>query len=353
MTPTEQRVKDLIESWLTSIDLHLQYAELNDSAYNKVQPWPVHDRPSKWVLEMTRQKVAELQSALEWRIAMGDAQFAETLEQAITLANLVGLQNLKRFIPLAKPDQHGRAIPGALDDLDPLMPRRTPAPAPLPPAAAASPPPAPQPTPLSAPAPMPPPPAQPTITAAPKPAPASPPPAPRPAAPAQASAVASRPVAAPAVQPAAPPLAQQTSPASKPAAVSAPRPAPPPAVERAVEIEATREMPRLQRPPASAAPAATPTPQPAPKPVPAAPKAEPAPPPETDSKTLQMVMDDAIRLINWGRPWHELPEAVARLADRPKASEVRRILRTHRQEIEKRAKEEAEAEQDKKKKKKR
>jgi len=66
-------------------------------------------------------------------------------------------------------------------------------------------------------------------------------------------------------------------------------------------------------------------------------------------------MEDAIRLINWGRSWHELPEAVARLADRPKAADVRRILRTHRAEIEQRAKDEAEAgsEQDKKKKKKR
>ena len=344
MTPTDKRVKDLIDSWLTSLDLHLQYAELNDSAYNKVQPWPVHDRPSKWVLEMSRQKVVELQSALEWRIAMGDTNFAETLEQAISLANLVGVQNLKRFVPLALPERHGKAMLSDVDDLAPVFAPRIPAhtvptPAPQPPV---------QPVAKSA-APTPPPAPRPVVS---PPTPAIPVVAPKPAAVASApQAITPAPVrtAASPSQPSAlatPPPARPTAP---PTAAAAP-PAKPAAPVH--DTDATREMPRLQRiptpPPVQAAKAAPVAAPKAPPPPPPAPKA-----PESDGKTVQMVMEDAVRLIAWGRPWHELPEAVARLADRPRAAEVRRILREHRKAIEQRAKDEAEAAQDKKKKKKR
>lgn len=364
MTPTDKRVKELIDRWLTSLELHMQYADLNDSAYNKVQPWPVHDRPTKWVLEMARQKTLELQSALEWRIAMGDTNFSESLEQAISLANLVGLQHIKRFIPLAEPERHGKSTLTDLDNLDAAAAAAAPRPAA--PVAAPSPPPVAAPPPA---APMPPPattsavlvaPARPTAPAAPPVVKPAPPPV--------------QPPAQTRTQHAAPAPAMPAAPVTPPAAVTTPatvkppaaRPAPPPIaparvaqphVDPANGIEATREMPRLQRVPPKPVPAPAPVKAP---PQAAAPKAPPAPPPVpapkatvTDSKMVALVMDDAVRLINWGRPWHELPEAIARLADRPKAPEVRRILRASRAEIEQRAKDESETDDDKKKKKKR
>jgi hypothetical protein len=49
------------------------------------------------------------------------------------------------------------------------------------------------------------------------------------------------------------------------------------------------------------------------------------------------VIADAARLLKWGRAWHELPEAIARLAGRPAAGPVGEILRAHRNLIEQRA----------------
>ena len=60
MTPADRRITELIDKWLTSIELHLQYTELSDAAYARVQPWQRHDRPTRWVLEVARQKVLEL-----------------------------------------------------------------------------------------------------------------------------------------------------------------------------------------------------------------------------------------------------------------------------------------------------
>jgi hypothetical protein len=49
-------------------------------------------------------------------------------------------------------------------------------------------------------------------------------------------------------------------------------------------------------------------------------------------------MADAVRLLSWGKPWHELAELIARMADRPPLAEIRKILRTHRATIEKTSK---------------
>ena len=46
---------------------------------------------------------------------------------------------------------------------------------------------------------------------------------------------------------------------------------------------------------------------------------------------------DAARLLKWGRPWHELPDAIARLSGRPPAGPVREILKAHRGAIEQQA----------------
>jgi hypothetical protein len=48
-----------------------------------------------------------------------------------------------------------------------------------------------------------------------------------------------------------------------------------------------------------------------------------------------LVVADAVRLLKWGREWHELGEAIARMAGRPGVGEIRRILRAHKNAIEK------------------
>ena len=105
MTPADRRISELIDKWLVSIDLHLQYVELSDAAYARVQPWPQHDRPTRWVLEVARQKALELKAHVETRQAMGDGKFAESLELMAFLANLVGIQHIQRFVPLADPSK--------------------------------------------------------------------------------------------------------------------------------------------------------------------------------------------------------------------------------------------------------
>ena len=52
------------------------------------------------------------------------------------------------------------------------------------------------------------------------------------------------------------------------------------------------------------------------------------------SPLTQQIIADAVRLLKWGRQWHELGELVSRLADRPSVGEVRRALRAHRARIE-------------------
>ena len=51
----------------------------------------------------------------------------------------------------------------------------------------------------------------------------------------------------------------------------------------------------------------------------------------------RLVIEDAVRLLQWGRQWHELGELIARIAERPGLTEVRRTLRTHRVPIERAA----------------
>src|SRR5262245_40197145 len=107
MTPADRRITEQIDKWLVSVDLHLKYVELSDAAYARAQPWPKHDRPTRWVLEVARQKLLELKGHVETRQAMGDAKFSESLELMAFLANLVGIQHIQRFVPLADPALEG------------------------------------------------------------------------------------------------------------------------------------------------------------------------------------------------------------------------------------------------------
>jgi hypothetical protein len=60
--------------------------------------------------------------------------------------------------------------------------------------------------------------------------------------------------------------------------------------------------------------------------------------PRTSPEKEKTVVADAIRLLGWGREWHELPDLIGRMADRPAAGEIRRILRDHKAAIEKQLK---------------
>jgi len=62
----------------------------------------------------------------------------------------------------------------------------------------------------------------------------------------------------------------------------------------------------------------------------------PAPkaPADAPDEATALVIADAIRLRGWGKAWHELAEAITRMAGRPSIAEVRKILRTHKAEIE-------------------
>lgn len=248
MTPADRRISELIEKWLVSIDLHLQYVELSDAAYARVQPWPRHERPTRWVLEVARQKLLELKAQCETRQDMGDGKFSESLELMAFLANLVGIQHIQRFIPQAEPGREastgntqtveapvvrtGTQRMRTADDATREMPKLR--------------------------------------VAAPK--------APAPAAP-KASAPA--------------PKAQ---PAAAPAKVA-------------------------EKKPAKASPAA-------------APKTSPALKAILGGDMKSKIIADAVRLMKWGKSWHELPETIERIAERPPASEIRKVLRAHRSEIE-------------------
>ena len=261
MTPADRRITELIDKWLTSIDLHLQYVELSDAAYARVQPWQKHDRPTRWVLEVARQKILELKQHCETRQAMGDSKFSESLELMAFLANLVGIQHIQRFIPLADPAK------------------------------------------------------------------------------ADAAASTSQTVEAPTVIRA--PVQRSRAPAEEPTRempqlkVTKAKPAPAaemisddlltPAAVPARQIPSTRPAPKIN-------PAAVPPAKPVAKPAaPAAPKS--AAPLDLKGK----IIADAVRLLKWGKPWHELAELIARIAERPSEAEVRKVLRAHKAEIEKAA----------------
>jgi hypothetical protein len=102
-TPADQRLLELLEKWLTSLELHTKYASLDDDSYSKMQPWPEHQRPSRWIIDLAKQRTLTLQSQLQERVKTGDTKFSDSLELMIFLANLVGSQHIQRFIPLAEP----------------------------------------------------------------------------------------------------------------------------------------------------------------------------------------------------------------------------------------------------------
>jgi hypothetical protein len=271
MTPADRRITELIDKWLTSIDLHLQYVELSDAAYARVQPWQQHDRPTRWVLEVARQKVLELKQHCETRQAMGDSKFSESLELMAFLANLVGIQHIQRFIPLADPAKADAAA-GTSQTVE-----------------------------------------APTVIRAPTQRIRVPSEEPTREMP-QLKVVKAK-VEFPLFD---------AEPAASPTADNLPAPAAVPPRQ----IPSARPAPKISQ--KNNAAAAQPA-KAALKPAAEAPK--PTAPLDLKGK----IIADAVRLLKWGKPWHELAELIARIAERPSAAEIRKVLRTHKAEIEKAA----------------
>jgi hypothetical protein len=203
MTPADERVLQLLQKWQKSLELHSRYADLPDDQYWLVQPWPNHQRPTKWVVDLARQRLADLQNIVKTRLAAADPSLSEALELMSFLTNLVGSQHVERFVPIAEPERERQLEAAAATKRKPSG-------------------------------------------------------------------------------------ATSTSTVVKPG-----RPAP------------------KQKPAAKAA----------------------KPPNDT---TVTAVVKDAARLLSWGRDWHELPEAIARIAGRPGIQQVRQILRSSKSAIEQR-----------------
>jgi hypothetical protein len=104
--PGEQpgKIEALLQRWQTSLDLHARYAALDDARYWHVQPWPKHERPQRWIIQLARKRILALKRIVTQRIHEGDAAFVEGIETMAFLATLVGLTSVERVIPLATPE---------------------------------------------------------------------------------------------------------------------------------------------------------------------------------------------------------------------------------------------------------
>jgi hypothetical protein len=103
MSAADERLAGLLNRWSASVDLHVRYLALDDAAYARVQDWPKHQRPNRWVLELARTRLVELQRLADERRSHGDTGFAEALELMAFLTSLLGSEHVDRFIPLARP----------------------------------------------------------------------------------------------------------------------------------------------------------------------------------------------------------------------------------------------------------
>lgn len=240
MSAADQRVADLVERWMTSVELHARYLALNDADYARVQDWPKHQRPSRWVVDLARTRLLELKRLLAERRSGRDAGFAEALELMAFLTNLLGSEHVERFIPLAQPQTEAPPVP------------------------------------------------------------------PKEAAPAEPKVESRLPRS---------PVTQKTARRTEPQR-SESRTAP---IARAAR-NASAAAKRSATPPPARGPASVAT----------------TTPPVTDNATATVIAD-AVRMISWGREWPQLAGLIARLADRPPETEVWKILRQHRSDIEARA----------------
>jgi hypothetical protein len=101
MAAADKRVEELLDRWMASLELHARYLKLDDAAYARVEPWPRHQRPNAWVIELARKRLLEMRALVTQRTAARDEGFAEALELMSFLTNLLGSEHIERFIPLA------------------------------------------------------------------------------------------------------------------------------------------------------------------------------------------------------------------------------------------------------------
>jgi hypothetical protein len=240
-TPADQRLLELIDKWLKSLELHAKYSSLDDDSYWKIQPWAEHQRPSRWIVDLAMQKTVALRAHVQERIKAADAKYSDSLELMIFLANLVGSEHIERFIPMADA-QNERSL--SRDPGDTATVRTS-------------------------------------------------------------GATATR---------------------EMPKFLAAKR-APPPA--GTAQVARTERKAAVHAKPAAKKAAGKATP----KFSPAAPTDREGP---AEAARAQVVAD-AARLVQWGRKWYELPELIARMADRPSLPEVRRILKENKSAIDAKA----------------
>jgi hypothetical protein len=245
----------LLDRWTTSLDLHARYAALDDERYWHVQPWPKHERPQRWIIQLARKRILALKRLVTQRLSDGDREFIEGIETMGFLASLVGLTSMERNIPLATHENERREVLAAKAEPAARRTGETTRQMPALPNSRTE-----------------------RTAAAPRPAPA-------------------RPIAPPKPVP-------QARPVATPRPVAAPRPVVPAPARREVRRDAQR--------PATVKPKKAPT---------------------TISQAEHVVIADAVRLLGWGREWHELTDMITRLAERPPAAEIRRILKTYHQHI--------------------
>jgi len=328
-TPADQRLLELLEKWLKSLELHIRYSSLDSDSYASIQPWPEHQRPSRWIIDLAVQKTVALRSQVQERIKMGDTKFSDSLELMTFLTNLVGSEHIERFIPFAEPQNERELRPA------------TPAASAAPTASAV----------LAVPT-------VPTVSPMPAVAPAAPAvvPAAQPqSAPDATTGTREMPafVAARGRVPSTDRGAAGQSPSASdattgtremPEFVGIKHQAPPPAgtahVARAERRASARPVPRTasKHPGKLTVPSKHATAEkPAAHDNAAAPRdAAPLDSSPADAAREQVIAD-AARLVQWGRKWYELAELIARMAGRPALPEVRRIIKDNKTAIEKKA----------------
>ncbi len=283
MGAADDRVSELLDRWLASVELHARYLALDDASYAKVEDWPKHQRPTRWLVDIARARCEELKRQLAERRARRDETFADALELMAFLTNLMGSEHVERFIPLAT-GRPPKARPAATT--------------PAPPAAPAAP-------------------AAPLASATPK-APKNPPNPPE-----SARTTATVEVAKPVAAPRAPSRGRSTAGATG----SYPRSA-------GTNTHAPQQPPSPRK---SASDTSPPVKSPArPKDIAIAKPASPA-----NDPAVSTVIADAVRMLSWGREWPQLAGLIARLAGRPDEKQVWAILRQHRAAIEAKAAQQA------------
>jgi hypothetical protein len=115
MAAADKRVEELLDRWMASLELHAQYLKLDDAAYALVEPWPRHQRPNAWIVELARKRLLELRALLTQRATAGDEGFAEALELMSFLTNLLGSEHIERFIPLATGSRPDTSASGTIE----------------------------------------------------------------------------------------------------------------------------------------------------------------------------------------------------------------------------------------------